>query len=65
MYQNNNIIHTDTDDEGRQQKQKTEIGSPVKERDRERERENAVQTSRRLNSELGLVGLSLFGLCTE
>ena len=34
MYQNNNIIHTD--DEGRQQKQKTEIGSPAKERDRER-----------------------------
>ena len=36
MYQNNNIIHTDTVDEGRQQKQKTEIGSPAKERDRER-----------------------------
>ena len=34
MYQNNNIIHTD--DEGRQQKQKTEIGSPAKETDRER-----------------------------
>ena len=36
MYQNNNIIHTD--EEGRQQKQKTEIGSPAKERERERER---------------------------
>ena len=34
MYQNNNIIYTD--DEGWQQKQKTEIGSPAKERDRER-----------------------------
>ena len=63
MYQNNNIIHTD--EEGRQQKQKTEIGSPAKERERERENTWAERGERERERCLGLVGLSLFRLCTE